>query len=113
MKEFQNIGKRMPYNESGDYVRRLVSRATEQALSQRPTLARRLPLRTSWLAAAAVALMLIAAAGATYYNKVQPAEPQVAEQTDSPIDHFLDGLTDDEAQLLAYYELDIDEIPEY
>ena len=34
MKDFENIGKRMPFAESEDYVRQLVDNATEKALQQ-------------------------------------------------------------------------------
>ena len=34
MKEFETIGKKMPFAESDDYVRQLVDNATEKALQQ-------------------------------------------------------------------------------
>jgi hypothetical protein len=42
---------------------------------------------------------------------VQQTEEQLIAADNGPIDDFLNTLSDDEAQLLAYY--DIDEIPEY
>ncbi len=99
----------MPYAESEDYLNRLISQATEQAISQGQQSKTR-PLRT-WIAAAAAALVLIAGLTITYFHQ-DNAEEQVAEQTTTgPIDQFLDNLTDDEAQQLAYYE--IEDIPEY
>lgn len=112
MKDFENIGKRMPYAESDDYVSQLVERTTEKAL-HRQGRARTVSLRVRLLAAAAVVLLL-AGIGITYYNKVAvplPQQPQVAEDTSGPIDDFLNSLSDEDAQLLAYY--DIEEIPEY
>ena len=109
MKEVQNIGKRMPYAESEDYLNRLISQATEQAISQGQK-AKTRPLRT-WIAAAAAALVLIAGLTITYFHQDR-AEELVAEQTTTgPIDQLLNNLTDDEAQQLAYYE--IEDIPEY
>ena len=108
MKEVQNIGKRMPYAESEDYLNRLISQATEQAISQGQK-AKTRPLRT-WIAAAAAALVLIAGLTITYFHQ-NNEEELVAEQTTGPIDQFLDSLTDDEAQQLAYYE--IEDIQEY
>jgi len=109
MKDFENIGKRMPYNENDDYVSQLVSRATEHALGQ----PRQVSLRHQWTlwAAAAAVVVLIAGAGLTYYNKVLVTQELTAQQETGPIDQFLNGLTDDEAQQLAYYE--IEDIPEY
>lgn len=109
MKEVQNIGKRMPYAESEDYLNSLISQATEQAISQSQK-AKTRPIRM-WIAAAAAALVLIAGLAITYFHQ-DNAEVLVAEQTTTgPIDQFLDNLTDDEAQQLAYYE--IEDIPEY
>ena len=115
MKEFENIAKRMPYAESEDYVQQLGGRATENDIAQaRKPKAKTRPLH--WMAAAAAITALMALAGITYYGQEQQtADALTAELTTDedmgPIDEFLDNLTDEEAQLLAYY--DIDEIPEY
>ena len=109
MKEFQNIGKRMPYQESGEYVSQLISRSTEQAISESRKAQHR-PIR-QWMAAAAVSVVLLAGAGITLFHTADDETIASAETAISPIDQFLDGLTDDEAQMLAYYE--IEEIPEY
>ena len=109
MKEVQNIGKRMPYAESEDYLKGLISQATEQAILQGARGKTR--VIRMWLAAAAAALVLIAGLTITYFHQ-SSAEELVAEQTaKGPIDQFLDNLTDDEAQQLAYYE--IEDIPDY
>ena len=110
MKEVQNIGKRMPYAESEDYLNGLISQATERAISQGQKTKTR-PIRM-WMAAAAAALVLIAGLTITYFHQQAETDTVVAEQTTTgPIDHFLNDLTDDEAQQLAYYE--IEDIPEY
>lgn len=111
MKDFENIGKRMPYAESDDYVSQLVERTTEKALRQQGR-AKTISLRVRLLAAAVV--LLLAGIGIAYYNKVTtplPPKTLVAENTTGPIDDFLNSLSDEDAQLLAYY--DIEEIPEY
>ena len=115
MKEVQNIGKRMPYAESEDYLNRLISQATEQAILQgargkEQGASGKTRVIRMWLAAAAVALVLIAGLTITYFHQ-NNEEELVAEQTTGPIDQFLDSLTDDEAQQLAYYE--IEDIQEY
>lgn len=108
MKEFQNIGKRMPYAESDEYLSQLLSRATEKAISQ-PTATTKRTTRT-WLAAAAIATLL-AVAGISYFQH-QPTTGQLsASLEESPIEQFLNELSDDDVQLLACY--DIEEIPEY
>lgn len=108
MKEFQNIGKRMPYAESDEYLSQLLSQATEKAISQ-PTATTKRTTRT-WLAAAAIATLL-AVAGISYFQH-QPATGQLsASLEESPIEQFLNELSDDDVQLLACY--DIEEIPEY
>ena len=101
MRNIENIG--VPYRESSEYVHTLVSRATEQAISQR-SCAKRLPLRRM-VAAAAVAVLLLAGIGVTAYHHVTTSGTAVAESR-SPVDDFLGSLTDEEVMVLAYYELE-------
>lgn len=108
MKDLNNI--KMPYAESEQYLNQLIERATESAIRQQPKAQVR-NLRSVLAAAAAIAL-LIAGAGITYHLHSTSAEPLMAQQTASPLDSFLDSLSDDEAELLAYYDID-DDIPEY
>ncbi len=110
MKDFENIGKQMPYKEEKDYVSKLVERATEAALQQQPK-AKTVSLRTKWMAVAAAVFVLIAGFSITYHNSVSEEQPLVAEETTGPIDSFLNNLTDEDAQLRAYYE--IEETPEF
>jgi len=110
MKDFENIGKRMPYAEDKDYVSRLVESATEKALHQEPK-AKTIPLKAKWMAAAAAVALLIAGAGITYHHSQTETQPLVAEETTGPIDIFLDNLSDEDALLLSSYE--IEEIPEF
>lgn len=109
MKDFEHIGKQLPYREHDGYVGRLVEHATEQALSRQPK-AHAVSMRRRLLTAAAAAL-LIAGIGVTAHHALTAAPPLLAEEDCGPIDEFLDSLTDEDAQLLAYY--DIEEIPEY
>jgi hypothetical protein len=62
------------------------------------------------LAAAAVIIVLLAGIGITYFDKIATNDSLTAKHSEAPIEQFLNGLTDDEVQLLAYY--DIEEIPE-
>lgn len=108
MKEFQNIGKRMPYAESDEYLSQLLSRATEKAISQ-PTATKR--TTRTWLAAAAIATLLAGAGISNLQRLPNTTCPPPASLEESPIEQFLNELSDDDVQLLAYY--DIEEIPEY
>jgi len=110
MKDFENIGKGMPYAEDQDYVGRLVESATDRALRQAPK-AKTVRLKAKWMAAAAAAALLIAGAGITYHHSLSTPQPQLAEETTGPIDIFLNSLSDEDALLLTSYE--IEEIPEF
>lgn len=101
MKHQQKIG--MPYRESEEYVSRLVTRMTEQAVSEK-TRAKMRPIRRI-MTAAAVVVVLLAGAGVTYYKLGNVSEPLVSD-SQSPVDEFLDCLTDKEIQMLVYYELE-------
>lgn len=120
MKQFEDIQKRMPYAESEAYLNRLIEHSAEQAIRQagkpKPRMLPLRPIITS--AAAAIVLLLVVA-----ITQLRPAGQQLtkitsqqdtigwatdntllADASDGPIDDFLDELTDDEAQLLVYYE---------
>ena len=108
MKEFQNIGKQMPYKESEAYLNQLISQSTENAISQAPK--RTATIRRMRYIAAAAAVALLVTIGVTQCTGT--SEPQMAQTEQAgPLDEFLNSLSDEEAQLLAYY--DIEEIPEY
>ncbi|MCR4582387.1 MAG: hypothetical protein K5764_02380 [Prevotella sp.] len=113
MKDFENIGKGMPYAEDKDYVSALVESATEKALHQEPK-TKTIRLKAKWMAAAAASAVLIAGAGITYHYSLAETQPQVAEETMGPIDIFLNNLSDEDAQLLTSYEIEgISEFEEY
>lgn len=110
MKELKNIDKRMPYTEREDYVQQLISQTTERtiSLSKHRTITLR-RYRMTAIAAAVTALLVIA--GLSVVNT--PAEQPVAQSQEvvSPIDEFLNSISDEEAQLLASYT--IETVPEY
>ena len=103
-----DVKRQMPYDEPQGYVEQLVNKSTARALkAYRPA-----PRRFWWLKGAAAAAMLVAA-GLTAWHVVPSAdEPQapVAQSTYAPIDEFLNGISDEEARQIHYYE--IEEIPE-
>ena len=102
----QKIG--MPYRESEGYVNNLVHRATEQAIRHQRTNKHSL---SRIIAVAAIAFVLLAGAGITYYNYISTPIQLVAENQKSPIDEFFNSLTEEEVQMLNDYE--IPDIPEY
>ena len=113
MKELDEIGKQLPYTESEEYLEQLMARATEEAIARNRHKANVHHMRV-WIASAAAVALLLAGIGIAHYSRTneQPRPVATVVQTEtSPIDEFLSTLTDEEAQLLAYYE--IEEIPEY
>ena len=102
----QKIG--MPYRESEGYVNSLVNRTTEHAIRHQRT---NKHSRSRIIAVAAIAFVLLAGAGITYYNYVSTPTQLVAKNQMSPIDEFFNSLTDEELQMLDDYE--VEEIPEY
>lgn len=109
MKDYQEIGKQMPFHEEEGYVEQLVERTTEKALAHTSTKGKTLPLR-QWAAAAAIALLLVMT-GIWFFSSEDEPTIAVAPQTVSPLDQFLNELSDEDARQLTYYELE--EIPEY
>lgn len=111
MKEdtFDNIGKKLPYSESDEYLDSLLDRVAQHAIRQQ--------YQTRWkkhwaLKAASVAavVILVLGIGLTVMDKGNNQSVAI-QQADSPIDEFLNSLTDEEVAQLPYYE--IEEIPEY
>lgn len=110
MKDLLNdIGKKMPYTESQEYLDGLIDRTTEQAVKQHVVTRSRRRWGVMVASAAAVALLLVSI-GLTVMNN-ESQRPDVTLQTQSPIDEFLSSLTDEEVAQLPYIE--IEEIPEY
>lgn len=110
MKDLLNdIGKKMPYSESQEYLDGLIDRATEQAVKRHAVARSKRRWGVMAASAAAVALLLVSIGLSVMNNESQ--RPAVTLQTQSPIDEFLGSLTDEEVAQLPYIE--IEEIPEY
>ena len=110
MKELLNdMEKRLPYQESEEYLIVLIDKKTENAIM----LHRKAKSRKRWsmmtASAAAVALLLIGFGVKLMFEKDK--QPIVTLSGDGPLDEFLNALSDEEAAQLLYYE--IEEIPEY
>jgi hypothetical protein len=117
MKQFEDIKKQMPYAESEDYLEKLIASSTENAIARaKQPKAKVVSMRV--IASIAASIAFLVTVGLLYMKVperqialVQQTEEQLIAADNGPIDDFLNTLSDDEAQLLAYY--DIDEIPEY
>ncbi len=124
MKKFEDIQKRMPYTESEDYLDQLVQKATEKAILQRKQPVAKMRSIYTFVASAAAVLLLLTI-GITQFRSHDDQMATIQQETSSlmadngsvsmedagPIDEFLNSLSDEEAQMLAYYEME--DIPEY
>ena len=108
MMDKKNIN--MPYRESDEYVRRIVSDATERAVSNSKTAK---PVRAARVAAAAAAVFLMAAGGVTCYKLTADTRQLTVRTETSPVEEFLNGLTDEEVQMLSCYEIEEIALDEY
>ncbi len=124
MKQFEDIQKKMPYAESEDYLDRLVQKATEEAIRKGKQPATK--MRSIYtVVATAAAVLLLFTVGITQFRSHDDQIATIQQETSTliadnssvsteepgPIDEFLNNLSDEEAQLLAYYEME--DIPEY
>ena len=108
MNEFDEIGKQMPYSESEDYLKQVINKSAETAVQRhKPTSRMR---RLQWIAAAA-SIVIAASLGLAYLSKTNHTHNSGTVQVESPLDEYLNSISDDDAQLIEYYE--IEEIPEY
>ena len=109
MKDFINdIGKKMPYEESEEYLDGLITRATEGAIKHQAAMQVKSHWRKIRLSAAAAVLIVVGIGTAVWKVQQQTVATMASE---SPLDEFLISLTDEEVAQLPYYE--IEEIPEY
>ena len=110
MKDVINdIGKKLPYEENEEYLDGLIARATEGAIKHQAAMLAKRRWRKRVTSAAAVAIIAIGIGTAVW--KVQQQQARATMASESPIDEFLNTLTDEEVAQLPYYE--IEEIPEY
>ncbi len=63
-----------------------------------------------WIVSAVASVAILAGIGIISFHDTTSVFP-TAENETSPIDQFLNDLTDEEVQMIAYYE--IEDIPEY
>ncbi len=105
---FNDIGKRMPYRESDEYLNGLIEKSTEKAILHHSA-ARRNWRRRLMAASAAAVTLLILGIGVALFNGSDAHPAPMSGQ--GPLDEFLSTLSDEEAAQLTFYEME--EIPEY
>lgn len=96
-----NDNIKMPYHETDEYVSRLVSDTTERVIRRRKA--------TKFISIkrlAAAAVLLLAVGSITYFKQTADVKPLMAQSNKSPVDEFLNSLTDAEVQMLPYYEVE-------
>lgn len=108
--QLDDIGKRLPYTESEEYLNNLIDTMTENAILQQPRAKKNRHWGMMMAASAAAVVLLILGIGLSVIHQSSKTEA-ITLQTEGPIDEFLSSLSDEEAAQLPYYE--IDEIPEY
>lgn len=106
--DFEHIGKKLPYQESEEYLDTLIARVSEGVVARRKSQKLRRK-RIMMFTSVAAMLLLVIGIGINVMN--QRSEKVVVTSVEGPVDEFLNALTDEEVAQLPYYE--IEEIPEY
>lgn len=106
---FDDIGKRLPYNESEMYLENLIDEMTENAILRHHQ--SRTKRHWGLITASAASILLIIGIGFAFLHNRAVNPATVTQNNEGPIDEFLNSLTDEEVAMLPYYE--IEEIPEY
>lgn len=111
MEKFENIGKKMPYAESQEYLDNLIANVTETAIEKGNSGRTQRILWPAVSIAAAAAVLLFVFIG----RNTEKPEPsiQIAQNTESPMDDFLDGLSDDDLMQLSDYEVEEISLSDY
>ena len=117
MKELKDFGKKLPYNESEEYIDNLWAKSIEKALDSTSSApkARVFMLRRHVLTAIASAaiLILITTVSWKFIGKqfFCSSSPKIAVVAQSPLDEFLGSISDEEAEQINYYLAEV--IEEY
>ncbi len=101
MEKFNN--SQMPYKENEEYLDNLISEVTEKAIEKGRISTQRIlwPIISTAVAAAVLLFVFLGNIG----NNHKPT-PTLAQNTDSPVDEFLENLSEDELMRLSYYDVE-------
>lgn len=123
---FKEIGTRMPYKESNEYIVSLVNRCADNALQSHSQNVRRAAIRRIWMSAASIAAVVAVTLTATFFiiGTLSPASHNAGTaaqqlsaynmesiEKSTPLNEVINEMSDEQLALVAYY--DTDDIPEY
>lgn len=108
MKDFENIGKKLPYTESQEYISSIIEKGIEVAInapkieSKKKSNTRVISIVASGIAASIVGFLIVINSQTSNYDKVVKSESLTT---------VLSNMSDKQIMELPTYSLD--EIPEY
>ena len=107
--------KKMPFNETDAYIDKLLKDATEQAIRQSPAKkARTIRMKVYSAVASAAVVLILFGIGWNYFHPTAAVKEKrlaIKSSTQSPLDNFLNNISDSEAEQIDCYV--IEDIPEY
>lgn len=105
---FEDMKIQTPYKESEEYLDSLIQRATDKAISAKKE---NQSSHAKYYAAAAAVIAVMTSAAVLWTTHSSPENIIAMSQDVSPVDEFLDNLSDDDVQMIALYE--VEDIPDY
>jgi hypothetical protein len=108
MNEFEEIGKKLPYVESEEYVDSLVERCTQHVVASKPVVKRRALHKWYYAASAVAAAIVIAFLAFSFLGRDNDYERISHSQN---LDQVLSEMSDNQAQDISCYS--VEEVPEY
>lgn len=112
--KLEDVNKKMPFHEPNEYVNQLVDAATERAIRHSKQKAHNASSQV-FMRIAAVGLVVLSLAGLGWFYQPTTLEEtelaNVSATQNGPLQAFLNNISDEDAQMISYYE--IETIPEY
>lgn len=115
--KLEDVNKKMPFGEPNGYVSQLVDSATEKAIMHSKQNRGSVGKASSvvFMRIAAVGLVVLSLAGLGWFYQPTTLEEtelaNVSATQNGPLEAFLNNISDEDAQMIKYYE--IETIPEY
>ena len=104
MEKFDDIGKKMPYQESEEYLDNLIANVTETAVEKGNSGRMQRILWPAVSIAAAAAVLLFVFIGRN--SETPRPSVHIAQNTESPMDDFLASISDEDLMQLTGYEME-------